>query len=133
MLEYVNEIRVAIESVLTIGSLWWTIRTLVIMASLKDQLNREKRSAHDQLSNLDVSIKKLKDSYKKMRDKIIPGQVHIMTQLNHQLEKMANALEKSNLPSNVRLHQEVKIFYTEEPDSRYFRSSMYVPEDETLS
>ena len=131
MLEYVTEIRVTFESLLTVCSLWWTIRTLVVMAALKDQLMREERTAQDQLYTLQMSIQKIKDSSRKVRDKIIPGQVHILTQLNHQLEKMAKDLENTNLPSKVRLYGEVKKFYTEEPDSRYFRSSEYVPEDET--
>ncbi len=131
MLEYVTEIRVTFESLLTVCSLWWTIRTLVIMAALKDRLMREERTAQDQLYTLQVSIQKIKDSSRKVRDKIIPGQVHILTQLNYQLEKMAANLEKTGILTKVRLYQEVKKFYTEEPDSRYFRSSEYVPEDET--
>lgn len=130
MLEYVTEIRVSIESLLTVGSLWWTIRTLVVMAALRDQLTREERTAQDHQYTLQVSIQKIKDSSRKVRDKIIPGQVHILTQLSHQLEKMAKDLEKTDLPGKVRLYGEVKNFYTEEPDSRYFRSSEYVPEDE---
>ncbi len=130
MLEYVTEIRVATESLLTVLSLWWTIRTLVVMSTLKDKLMREERTAQDQLYTLQVSIQKIKDSSRKVRDKIIPGQVHILTQLNHQLEKMAKDLEKTDIPNKVRLYMEVKKFYTEEPDSRYFRSSEYVPEDE---
>lgn len=130
MLEYASEIRVAVESLLTVASLWWTIRTLVVMASLRDQLTREERTAQDQLYTLQMSIKKLRDSSRKVRDKIIPGQVHIKSQLNRQLQKMAKDIEKTNLPSKIRLYEEVKRFYLKEPDSRYFRSSEYVPKED---
>ncbi|MEE9240893.1 MAG: hypothetical protein V3U53_06870 [bacterium] len=131
MLEYVSEIRVTIESLLTLGSLWWTIRTLVVMAALKDQLTREERTTQDQVHFLQLSIKKIRDSSRKVRDKIIPGQVHIVNQLNHQMIKMLKDIEKTNVPKKIKLYEEVKEFYTEQPDSRYFRSSEYVPGEET--
>jgi len=45
------------------------------------------------------------------------------------MEKMAKEIEKTNLLSKIRLYEEVKRFYLKEPDSRYFRSSEYVPSD----
>ncbi len=131
MLEYVSEIRVTIESLLTLGSLWWTIRTLVVMAALKDQLTREERTTQDQVHFLQLSIQKIRDSSRKVRDKIIPGQVHIVNQLNRQMVKMLKDIEKTNVPKKIKLYEEVKEFYSEQPDSRYFRSSEYVPGEET--
>ena len=109
----------------------WTIRTLVVMAALKDQLTREERTTQDQVHFLQLSIKKIRDSSRKVRDKIIPGQVHIVNQLNHQMIKMLKDIEKTNVPKKIKLYEEVKEFYSEQPDSRYFRSSEYVPGEET--
>lgn len=131
MLEYVTEIRVATESLLTIGSLWWTIRTLVVMASLRDRLKKEERTFQNQLYALQVSINKLRDSSRKMRDKIIPGQIHIKTQLIQQLDRITKEIEKTSLPDQIRLFEEVKNFYQNQPSARYFRSSEYVPMDES--
>lgn len=129
MVEYATEIRVAIESFLTIVSLWWTIHTLVSMSSIKDRLLREERGMEDQLAVLHMSIIKIRDSSRKVRDKIIPGQVHIISQLRNQMEHMAKQIEASGLPARVKLYNEVKKFYTEQPDSKYFRSTDYKPGD----
>jgi hypothetical protein len=126
VIQYVGEIRVTIELLLTIGSLWWTIRTFVSVAASRDKLMREEDEGHSHISSLEKSVKKMEDTTKKIRDKIIPGQMEVMAQLVKQIEGMEKNLIKSGLPEKVKLYKEVQQFYTEQPDSRYFRASSYV-------
>jgi hypothetical protein len=127
VVEYVTTIRVSIELLLTVGSLWWTIRTFVATASERDHLIREEDEAHSHLDSMKKSVKKMEDTAKKIRDKIIPGQMEVMAQLVKQIEGMDKNLKKSGLLEKVALYTEVKNFYTEQPDSRYFRASNYTP------
>ncbi|MFC1491448.1 hypothetical protein ACFLQ0_02530 [Nitrospinota bacterium] len=127
MLQYVSEIRVTIELILTIGTLWWTIRAFVVMSALRDHLMREEDDAHSHLDGLNSSLKKMEDTASKIRDKIIPSQMNVMSQLVKQIDTMEKNLIKSGIGDKVRLFKEVKKFYTEQPDSRYFRASDYTP------
>ena len=127
MIEYVTTIRVSIELLLTVGSLWWTIRLFVATASERDRLMHEEDEANSHLDSMQKSIKKLEDTTKKIRDKIIPGQMEVMAQLVKQIEGMENNIKNSGLLDKVDLYKEVKNFYTEHPDSRYFRASDYKP------
>lgn len=133
LLEYVGEIRVSLELISLLGSLWWAIRTFALASSRKDALLREEDDAHSQLGTLQASTKKLNEAVKKVREKVIPGQATILNQLRNQITSMEKDLEDSQLPAKVRLYQEVKEFYTQEPDARYFRASNWVPvTDDTL-
>jgi len=128
VIEYVTTIRVSIELLLTVGSLWWTIRLFVATASERDRLMHEEDEANSHLDSMQKSIKKLEDTTKKIRDKIIPGQMEVMAQLVKQIEGMENNIKNSGLLDKVDLYKEVKDFYTEHPDSRYFRASNYESE-----
>ena len=127
VIEYVTTIRVSIELLLTVGSLWWTIRLFVATASERDRLMHEEDEANSHLDSMQKSVKKMEDTTKKIRDKIIPGQMEVMAQLVKQIEGMENNIKNSGLLDKVALYKEVKNFYTEHPDSRYFRASDYEP------
>ncbi|MAE06606.1 MAG: hypothetical protein CMH76_09770 [Nitrospinae bacterium] len=73
------------------------------------------------------SVKKMEETSKKISEKIIPIQMEVMGQLVKQIENMEKNIQKSNLPEKVKLYKEVQQFYTEQPDSRYFRASNYKP------
>lgn len=127
VLQYVSEIRVTIELLLTVCTLWWTIRTFVVSAATKDALLREDDDTHSHRDALGQSVKKMESTTTKIKEKIIPGQIEVMQQLVKQIENMEKNLKKSTLPSKVRLYKEVQQFYTEQPDSRYFRATDYKP------
>ncbi|MDP7169642.1 MAG: hypothetical protein QF701_18160 [Nitrospinota bacterium] len=127
MLQYVSEIRVTVELLLTIGSLWWAIRTFVVSSSSRDHLMREEDEAHSHQDSMHKSVKKMEETSKKISEKIIPIQMEVMGQLVKQIENMEKNIQKSNLPEKVKLYKEVQQFYTEQPDSRYFRASNYKP------
>ena len=127
VLQYVSEARVTIELVLTIGTLWWTIRTFVMMAALRDKLMHEEDDAHSHIDGLNSSLKKMESTVGKIKEKIIPGQMNVMAALVKQIEGAEKNVAKSGLVEKVHLYKEVKAFYTEQPDSRYFRSSGYAP------
>jgi len=127
VLQYVGEIRVSIELLLTVCTLWWTIRTFVVSAAMRDALMREEDDAHSHVASVGNSVKKMEDTVKKINEKIIPSQEEVMKQLVKQIESMEKNLSKSTLPAKVKLYKEVKQFYTEQPDSRYFRASSYSP------
>ncbi len=127
MLQYVSEIRVSVELLLTVCSLWWAIRTFVVSAATKDALMREEDEAHSHQDTLSQSVKKMESTTTKIKEKIVPGQNEVMSQLVKQIENMEKTLKKSDLPSKVRLYKEVQQFYTEQPDSRYFRATDYKP------
>ena len=88
---------------------------------------REEDEAHSHQDALEQSVKKMESTTAKIKEKIIPGQNEVATQLVKQIENMEKALKKSTLPSKVRLYKEVQQFYTEQPDSRYFRATDYKP------
>lgn len=128
VLEYVSQIRVTLELVFTLGSLWWTIRIIGSTATLRDELTREEDEVYDHIQTAKRAIRTQKESSIKVRDRILPQQGTIMSQLQTQIDKMQEELEKGNLAAKVKLYGEVKEFYLKEPDSRYFRSSDYTPE-----
>ena len=130
MLQHVGEIRVSIELLLTVCSIWWTIRTFVVSAAANDALMREKDEVQSHQDTLDKSIKKMESTTAKINEKIIPSQNEIMSQLVKQTENMEKTLAKSKLPSKVMLYKEVQQFYTEQPDSRYFRATGYNPSED---
>ena len=127
MLQYLSEIRVTLELLLTIGSLWWAIRTFVISSASRDHLMREEDEAHSHQGGMEKSVKKMEDTLKKITEKLIPSQEEVMVQLVKQIENMEKNVQKSNLPEKVKLYKEVQQFYTEQPDSRYFRATNYKP------
>lgn len=127
MLQYATTIRVSIELLLTVCTLWWTIRSFVMVSSEKDRLLREEDDTNALLNDRQQSIKKMEGTSKKIEDKIIPGQMKVMAQLIKQIEMSEIDLRKSGLLEKVDLYTEVKQFYTEQPDSRYFRASSYAP------
>ncbi|MDA1000255.1 MAG: hypothetical protein O2807_07035, partial [bacterium] len=45
-------------------------------------------------------------------------------------EKIEEAIEKENLAGQLNLYREVKEFYTNDPDARYFRGSDYTSGDD---
>jgi len=132
VIEYASEIRVSIELVLTLGSLWWSIRAFALTASRRDQLKREEDDGHEQLASLQAATQKLQEAAKKVREKVIPGQLGIIHQFEAQMANVEKELEKTELPEKIRLYQEVKQFYTQDPGARYFRASDWTPQDESL-
>lgn len=130
VLEYVNQIRVTLELAFTLGSLWWTIRVIGSTATIKDQLIREEDEIYSHIQTAKKAIRSHKESSIKVRDRILPQQGTIMSQLQTQIEKMQEELEKGNLAGRLKLYREVKEFYTQDPDARYFRGSDYAPGDD---
>ena len=110
-----------------ISSLWWTIRTFVASAAARDAIMREEDDAHNHRDMLEKSVKKMESTTAKIVEKIIPGQNEVKTQLVKQIETIEKNLKKSTLPAKVKLYREVQQFYTENPDTRYFRASDYQP------
>ena len=129
MIAYVAEIRVTLEVFLTLGVLWWTIRIFALEASRKEELRREEDSTHQQLEGLQASAKKLEEAAAKVRDKLIPSQMAVITQLQAQVANLEKNLETSQLQDKVKLYQEVKAFYTQDQSARYFRASDWVPQE----
>lgn len=127
MQQYVSEIRVSIELLLMISSLWWTIRTFVVSAATRDAIMREEDDAHSHRDMLEKSVQKMESTTAKITEKIIPGQNEVTMQLVKQIENIEKNLRKSTLPAKVKLYREVQQFYTENPDTRYFRASDYQP------
>lgn len=129
MAGYITEIRVTLEVFLTLGVLWWTIRIFALEASKKEGLKREEDAAQQQFEGLLASAKKLEEAAAKVRDKLIPSQLAVISQLQAQLTNLEQNLETSQLQDKVRLYQEVKVFYTQDPAARYFRASDWVPQE----
>ena len=88
---------------------------------------REEDEHHSHVDSLEKSVKKMESTTAKIAEKIIPGQDEVMAQLVKQIENMEKTLKKSTLPNKVKLYKEVQQFYTEQPDSRYFRATDYKP------
>ncbi|MBI4250830.1 MAG: hypothetical protein HY618_00080 [Candidatus Tectomicrobia bacterium] len=129
MAGYITEIRVTLEVFLTLGVLWWTIRIFALEASKKEGLKREEDAAQQQFEGLLASAKKLEEAAAKVRDKLIPSQLAVISQLQAQLANLEQNLETSQIQDKVRLYQEVKAFYTQDPAARYFRASDWVPQE----
>lgn len=129
MTGYVAEIRVTFEVFFTLGVLWWTIRVFALEASKREQLKREEDSTHEQYEGLLGSTKKLEEAAQKVRDKLIPSQLAVIAQLQAQLANLEKNLETSQLEDKVKLYQEVKAFYTQDPSARYFRASDWSPKE----
>jgi len=126
---YIVEIRVTLEVFLTLGVLWWTIRIFALEASRKEELRREEDNAHQQLEGLQGSVKKLEEAAGKVRDKLIPSQLAVISQLQAQVANLDQDLQTSQLQDKLKLYQEVKAFYTQDPAARYFRASDWVPQE----
>lgn len=129
MAAYAAEIRVALEVFVTLGVLWWTIRVFALEAARKEELKREEDNTHEQLDGLQISVKKLEEAAAKVRDKLIPSQLAVITQLQNQVVNLSQNLETSQLQDKVKLYQEVKAFYTQDPTARYFRASNWAPQE----
>lgn len=129
MTGYVAEVRVALEVFLTLGVLWWTIRVFALEASRREELKREEDNAHEQHEGLMASAKKLEEAAQKVREKLIPSQLAVISQLQAQLSNLEKNLETSQLQDKVKLYQEVKAFYTQDPAARYFRASDWIPQE----
>lgn len=129
MIQYIAEIRVAIEVFLTLGVLWWTIRVFALEASRKEELKREEDNTHEQQEGLLVSAKKLEEAAAKVREKLIPSQLAVISQLQAQVSNLEKNLETSQLQEKVKLYQEVKAFYSQDQSARYFRASNWVPQE----
>ncbi|MEE9274809.1 MAG: hypothetical protein V3V62_05840 [bacterium] len=130
MLKFVDEIRVAIELILTLSSLWWALRTIGTSSTLKDDIFREEDDVHDHVIALQNSIRKANEACLKVKERIIPQQMSLINQLQTQVYEMEQSKDISELAAKVKLYQEVQQFYKDNPTSRYFRSADWVPMDD---
>lgn len=130
MAQFVTEIRITVEFLITIGALIWAARSIASAISLRNQVLREIDASSVMLDSTQSQVRKLQSATTKIKDQIIPSQIRTIEKLEKELSDLEEQVEKSQINEKLKLYQEVRQHWTEDPQARYFHASDWKPMDD---